>query len=663
MVAAARVFLVCAASLIFLAPLCVAQWEMAGPYGGSATYVTIDPRQPGHLLLGARDALLYETDDGGASWTRLPLPRQSMGNVRAIVIDPEDAKHYLVGVEAEGSAWAGLYESVDAGEHWSMAPDLKGNSIDALTVFPSDRKRIAAGTRKGVYLSDDNGKTWRAITPDDVLEMRGVTAVAFDPKNSSIIYAGTAHLPWRTSDGGKTWNSIHTGMIDDSDVFSIYVDQAQPDRIFASACSGIYHSADRGESWMKFKGIPHSQRRTHVIRQDPSNPNVLYAGTTEGLLKTADGGETWKQVDTLEINSLAIDPSNPKVLYIAAEYSGLWKSDDGGTTIHSLNRGFAGRRLGKITADGDTVYAAGTLDGGFQGVFRSENGGKTWQETSAGSAWAGHRLVALEGIPGKNLVFASTGDLLYRSSDRGRTWQIVPIRITTVAHVREPRAKARGARSRRVVISSRAVAPKIFALAVMHGAKPELVAATSMGLLRSANLGASFETVRLPGRETTVSLVQAAPDGSPRLVIRTEEGLLLSEGGSGDWKPLHAPVSASQIYDIAVSPQPDGPVLIGTTDGLYVWRSSDGWAKAKGLPAWTVNAVQFHPVRKGVAYAVQFDHLYESSDGGISWEPYSGADLGEIYARRLWVSPSRPDRLFAITPDTGVLLLDLSLVQ
>ncbi|MGH9614980.1 MAG: WD40/YVTN/BNR-like repeat-containing protein, partial [Bryobacteraceae bacterium] len=385
-------------------------------------------------------------------------------------------------------------------------------------------------------------------------------------------------------------------------------------------------------------------------------------------LKTIDGGQTWKQADTLEINSLAIDPSNPRIVYIAAEYSGLWKSEDGGTTMHPLNRGFAGRRLGEITADGETLYAAGTLDGGFQGVFRSEDGGKTWQETSAGSAWAGRRLNALEGIPGKELVFASTGDRLYKSSDKGRTWQVVPIRITIITHIREPRDRRRVVKTGqikrgRAVVASETVAPKIFGLAIMRGVKPELVAATSIGLLRSANLGVSFEKAHLPGRETTVSSVEAAPDGSPRLVIRTEEGLLLSEGGSGDWKPIHAPVGAPQIYDIAVSPQSDGPVLIGTTDGLYVWRSSEGWAKAKGLPTSTVHAVRFHPGRKGVAYAVQFDHLYQSSDGGVSWEPYSGGNLGELYARRLWISPSRPDRLFAITPDTGVLLLDLDLIQ
>ena len=112
-------------------------------------------------------------------------------------------------------------------------------------------------------------RTWRKISDPDNLEMRATSAVAFDAKNPEIIYAGTSHLPWKTPDGGKTWESIHVGMIDDSDVFSIAVDNKTPEHIFASACSGIYASLDRGEQWHKLQGIPNTHRRTHIIRQDP----------------------------------------------------------------------------------------------------------------------------------------------------------------------------------------------------------------------------------------------------------------------------------------------------------------------------------------------------------------------------------------------------------
>src|SRR4029079_10850348 len=100
--------------------------------------------------------------------------------------------------------------------------------VRALAVAPSKETRFVAGTAHGVLLSDDSGKTWTRISDPQNLEMQSVTAVAVDSANPEIIYAGTSHLPWKTMDGGKTWQSIHTGMIDDSDVFSIYVDPADP---------------------------------------------------------------------------------------------------------------------------------------------------------------------------------------------------------------------------------------------------------------------------------------------------------------------------------------------------------------------------------------------------------------------------------------------------
>jgi len=111
---------------------------------------------------------------------------------------------------------------------------------------------MAAGADSGVYLTRDGGTSWKLISPPGDPELRPVVSLAFDPGDSKIIYAGTTHLPWRTSDGGATWQSIHTGMIDDSDVFSIQVDPHRPERVLASACSGAYASSDAAHHWKRF---------------------------------------------------------------------------------------------------------------------------------------------------------------------------------------------------------------------------------------------------------------------------------------------------------------------------------------------------------------------------------------------------------------------------
>ena len=80
------------------------------------------------------------------------------------------------------------------------------------------------------------GRTGNAFPRRITTDLRNFDSIAIDPHDPSTIYAGTYHLPWKTVDGGKTWAPIHQGMVDDSDVMSIMVDQNNASHVFASAC-------------------------------------------------------------------------------------------------------------------------------------------------------------------------------------------------------------------------------------------------------------------------------------------------------------------------------------------------------------------------------------------------------------------------------------------
>ncbi|MBV9405118.1 MAG: hypothetical protein JO211_07220, partial [Acidobacteriaceae bacterium] len=336
------------------------EWRIAGPFGGTAITVGIDPKQPNVVLAGAMNSLLFESKNAGESWTLLDFPKRNLSEVTTILVDPEDSTHYLAGtVAAEGG---GLFESHDAGKSWNVIRDLHDVGVRALAAAPSKPSRFIAGTMRGVMLSDDCGKTWTRISDPQNLEMQGISAVAIDSKNPDIIYAGTSHLPWKTSDGGKTWQSIHTGMIDDSDVFSIFVDPSEPSDVLASACSGIYSSNDRGELWHKLLGIPNTSRRTHVIREDPLSASTIYAGTTTGLFRSFNSGSTWRTLTDTQVNYMAFDPSNPHNMYLALEYEGIGKSANGGDQINLINQGFVDRVISWVTVSGDKLISIETQE-------------------------------------------------------------------------------------------------------------------------------------------------------------------------------------------------------------------------------------------------------------------------------------------------------------
>ena len=246
-------------------------WIPVGPDGGDARSFAGDPTNSSHIFLGTTNSWIYQTKDNGATWERLAkLSKKDDLIIDNIVVDSADPKTLYVGAWVVDHPDGGIFISHDAGESWTKAATMDGQSVRALTQAPSNPKMLVAGALKGVFESDDAGVTWKQITPPSSNELHEVESIAIDPKDPHTIYAGTWHLPWKTTDGGANWHNIKNGLIDDSDVFSIIIDPKDPQTVYTSACSGIYKTANAGEQNKKIQGIPSTARRTRVLMQDPT---------------------------------------------------------------------------------------------------------------------------------------------------------------------------------------------------------------------------------------------------------------------------------------------------------------------------------------------------------------------------------------------------------
>lgn len=618
-------------------------WIAAGPWGGGATAVAVNPANPRMLLAGGRNSLVYRSMDGGERWTRLAFPRHFLGAVTSLLFDAKDSKHYLVGINANGSPFSGLWTTHDEGRTWTEQPDLTGTPVLALDAWPGDARVLAAGTAQGVWLSDDGGAKWRRISKPWLHEMRVVTAVAFAPNDRKTIYAGTPHLPWKTSDEGESWQSIHEGMIDDSDIFSIYVDPRKPERVLLSACSGIYRTETGGAPWTKFKGIPPTLRRTHAVRIDAAHPDVIYAGTTLGLLKSTDGA-TFKRMNELAILGMAFDPGTASKFYIAAEASGLWKTEDGGKTLQQIGEGFTSRRVGQIVQAGPRLYLTTLQDGDAGGLFSSDDRGSTWELVADADLLGGQHFQFLAAHPSNpNVLLAGNTDRLRRSLDAGRTWK----------DIAGPGAMRAGGMK----------APaRLQCLAAIEAAKGAvLFAGTSRGLFRSMDFGSTWAPVALTSIKIVPSVLGMTIAGK-RVLARTGESLYLSGDAGITWKPLSLLLATSTIYDIALSPRANEPSMLATSQGLF--RNEAGstrWERvAGGLQDGTVASVVWDGAAAGRAWCVQFGALYESADSGRTWRAIQGSAMSNASIRKLWSSSAVGSRLLAVTPDLGIFYLELA---
>ena len=282
-------------------------WKALGPFAGPAALVQTDPLRPGVVIAGTSSGRLFRSLNGGETWDPMPFPPDLQASLQTFLIHPQTPNLYFAGIAGASPEAPGLLVSADGGESWSPATAFRGKPVRALACFRGDSGVIVAGTDIGVFRSNDGGNVWEPISPAENHELRPVMSVAFDPKDRNVIYAGTPHLPWKTTDGGKTWESIHAGMADDSDVFSILVDRNRGQRLLAGACSGIYRSADGGGSWSRPRAPAVTSGRIYTVVQDPQYENVLFAGSASGLLRSENGGESWQKLLPRATRSIAFD--------------------------------------------------------------------------------------------------------------------------------------------------------------------------------------------------------------------------------------------------------------------------------------------------------------------------------------------------------------------
>ena len=189
----------------------------------------------------------------------------------------------------------------------------------------------------------------------------------------------------------------------------------------------------------------------------PSQPYTFYAAyASGGLWKTSNNGHTFTPLfddqATMIMGDIAVDPNNPETVWVGtgennssrSSYGGMgvYRSDDGGQSWRHMGLGDTDR-IGRILIDpndSDTIYVAalGKLytPGGQRGVFRSRDGGKSWQQVLKGGEWTG--VIDLVFKPGdaKTLYAASwdrkrrpwdfveggSGSAIYKSVDNGDTW-------------------------------------------------------------------------------------------------------------------------------------------------------------------------------------------------------------------------------------------------
>lgn len=629
--------LFCALAFVLGNDAAPVRFEPLGPFGGDARSLLLDPRQPEVVYLGTSNGTIFKSVNSGKSWERLhPGIGRRQYVIDTLVAHPAHKDHIYAGGWDMRSDGGGLFESKDAGRTWSQVV-LAKDSLPAVRDLAINRARpeyMIAGTLAGPYVTSDGGRSWKRVGGSEVEKAR---SVAIDPEDYRVLYVGTWRLSYRSTDFGKTWTRLSSGMPLDSDVMSIAVDRRDPKVVFSSACSGVYRSASQGKLWTRLRVVPDRFTvRAHLVYLDPVNPKRVYTGTTEGLFVSNNDGQTWTRLTAKDVvvNAVQVNPEDNKKILVGTEYGGVLRSEDGGRTWQESNTGFIHRQISWIRpADDGSGFIAGLASGGG-GMYAFDAASGKWTQSQIEPGMRIHSYLVL---PGKGKL-AGTPQGLYHQAREGAPW-----------------TKVKGSIAKRTVYS--------LALDPKH---PVVFAGTDQGIYR-ASLATATLDFRLPAGyrfSPQVWCIATPGTGTGLVYAGSSLGLLRSWDRGAIWNVVSSrglPVR-TPINSIAVSPADDKHLFAGTPVGLY--ESTDGgihWTRAGdgGLDAHIPSVIFLDDAGKRILAADRDSGgVFLSKDGGKTFVKYAPAY--DIPATVLVQDPQNPSRVLMGTHYDGTYVITIS---
>ena len=344
-------------------------WRGLGPAATSGRVgdVAVHPRERNTWYVAVASGGVWKTENAGITWSPI-FDAQGSYSIGCVTLDPRDPLVVWVGTGENNSQRSvgygdGVYKSVDGGKSWENVGLKASEHIAKIVVDPRDSRVVyvaaqgplwSGGGDRGLYKTDDGGKTWKQILKID--EHTGVTDLAIDPRNPDVLLAaayqrrrhvwtlidgGPGSAIHKSIDGGATWKKLESGLPkEEMGRIGLAIAPADPDVVYAlieaaGKDSGLYRSTDAGGSWKKMGDyLPTSPQYYMEIVADPRDPDRLYSMDT-WMHVTEDGGKTFHKVGEkykhVDNHSLWINPDDTDHL-IAGCDGGLYVSFDRGSS-------------------------------------------------------------------------------------------------------------------------------------------------------------------------------------------------------------------------------------------------------------------------------------------------------------------------------------------
>lgn len=451
--------------------------------------------------------------------------------------------------------------------------------------------------------------------------------------------------------GPTYWNRTSGWNPGNGRITSIAVDEHNYNHIVAGAITGgVWKTIDKGENW-----TPLSDSRSSMVVSavaiDPQDSDIYYWGGSSGRVhKSTDAGQTWELLTSLGpslINKILIHPTNSNIMYASCEYSGIFRTEDGGVTWGKINTHNFGYDIQFKPGNPNVVYASGKK------LYKSSNGGVSFVEVSTPFS-IGPKMIGVS-IDDTNRIyvleaFENRFGGIYKSINGGSTF-------SKLSHIGKnylgDSENATGTTGQ---------APKDMAIAVSPSNADE-VHIGGIGSWRSMDAGTTFEITSHWSYPKTKSLnigychadVDIMLFYGNTLYLGTDGGVYISENTNATvdadyFTDISSGLGIRQFYRIGISQTSPVVVTGGAHDnGTSVLRGSSpiwyDWLGADGMESFVDWSNPNH-----LYGTSQFGTMYQSYNGGLTYSEMTSPD-GK---RGSWLTPFEQDPVEANTIYVGM---------
>ncbi len=554
---------------------------------------------------------VYRTTDGGKTWKKVLYVNDKTG-ASDLIMEPGNPKILFAGMWSvrrypwdlvDGSKTGGIWESTDGGSSWTQLhsglPDGATGRI-SLAAAPSNPEHLYAviPTHHGMlWSSDDLGAHWHMVSNSHAITARQwyFAGVAVAPNDQNRVYFNSVHL-MVSNDGGKNVHVLDPGVHPDH--HAVWIDPDNPNRILQGNDGGVFLSKDRGKTWRFLDTLPIEQ--AYTVSLDDQKPfhacvglqdNSAWCGPTSALDEPGVTGKNWFTTVGGDGEYAVIAPSDPNIVYAdfedgyALRYNlkthvsrQIRPSTSFGLQNTEKSLAESKYRFNWTTPLAVSPHHADTVYIGAQVLFKSTDGGKTWkvispdltrndkskQQVPGGPIF--HDITSAEDYdtilsislaptaPGKVIWVGSDDGLVHVTRDGGKHWDNVT-----------PGGAPKWARVYQIGVSPfNAGTAYVSFDAHMLGNDRAYV-------YKTTNYGRSWSRITrgLPAH-TPVEVVREDPHHKGLLVAGTMTGLYYSTNDGGVWHPLKANLPTMPAWDLKFAPDADALAVATHGHGLYV---------------------------------------------------------------------------------------------